>query len=129
MLAANTSSTPPGGLIMPLHSVRDLGSNESSAAMAASTAGSAFARSSAVDLCFSPTSFWITATNAASFSALAVSPSTNAFSLPTTSAMPSAFVFLTSASSSVIFRPASISATASAVSCIFWRPAFKRPIE
>ena len=52
-----------------------------------------------------------------------------AFSLPTTSAMPSAFVFLTSASSSVIFRPASISATASAVSCIFWRPAFSRPME
>ena len=50
---ANTSSTPGGGLTIVLHSPRSFSSSVSSAAIAASTAGSALARSSGVVAAFS----------------------------------------------------------------------------
>mmetsp|Transcript_18178 Transcript_18178/g.40330 ORF Transcript_18178/g.40330 Transcript_18178/m.40330 type:complete len:219 (-) Transcript_18178:3426-4082(-) len=126
MVAANTSSTPAGGLAMVFASPRSFLSSVLSAAMAASTMGSALDKSFSVVRCFSLTSDWITATSLACTCALAVSTSTMAFSLLTTSAMPSATVRFWSASSREIFRSASICVTASAVSRSFSRPLDRR---
>mmetsp|Transcript_52189 Transcript_52189/g.91119 ORF Transcript_52189/g.91119 Transcript_52189/m.91119 type:complete len:248 (+) Transcript_52189:3974-4717(+) len=126
---ANTSSTPAGGLAMVFASPRSFLSRVLSAAIAASTIGSALARSSSVVRCFSITSAWITATSLACTCALAVSTSTMAFSLDTTSAIPSATVRFWSASSRETFRSASMLVTAAAVSRSFSKPLDKRLIE
>ena len=128
IVAAKTSSTPAGGFAMVLHSPRSFLSRVLSAAIAASTMGSAMARSLSVEDCLADTSSWMMATSLACTWALAVSTSTMAFSFDTTSAMPSDTVLFWSAASSEIFRSASICSTAAAVSRSLVRPLDRRSI-
>mmetsp|Transcript_29593 Transcript_29593/g.86200 ORF Transcript_29593/g.86200 Transcript_29593/m.86200 type:complete len:218 (-) Transcript_29593:4602-5255(-) len=122
MVAANTSSSLGGGFNIPLQLLRSFWSSVSRADMAASTAGSALARSSSVSRCFCETSFWILATCSLSVWAWALSTSTEAFSFATTSAIPSAFSFLAAASSSITLRSSSSLATDSLVCRSLVRP-------
>mmetsp|Transcript_17794 Transcript_17794/g.60078 ORF Transcript_17794/g.60078 Transcript_17794/m.60078 type:complete len:252 (-) Transcript_17794:2947-3702(-) len=93
MHAEKTSSTPGGGLVIVLHICSALTSKVSSAAMAASTAGTAFARSASADICLAPTSPAIFVTFFSSMAAFSDSISTTSFSALTRLAMPSATFF------------------------------------
>jgi len=122
MVDSNTSDTPGGGVPMDLAAEMSFGSSPASAAMAASTAGSALARSAAVSAANAATSTWTLVTSTLSISALAVSSSTIAFSRPTTSAIPSAVAALPVASSTMMAKSILSCATASPVSLSLRRP-------
>ena len=123
---ANTSSTPPGGFAIPLHSPSSFLSSVSRAASASFTAGSAFARSASADSWIAPASLAITSHLSPSSFAAAACASTMAFSLPTTSAIPSAVSFFSATSTLFTFNSSSMTATDSAVSSSLVNPVSKR---
>mmetsp|Transcript_11916 Transcript_11916/g.29154 ORF Transcript_11916/g.29154 Transcript_11916/m.29154 type:complete len:208 (-) Transcript_11916:4838-5461(-) len=128
IVAAKTSSKFGGGLSIPLQLLKSFWSRVSRALMAASTAGSALARSFSVSRCFLPTSSAIFATCSFSTWALAVSTSAMAFSLLTVSAICSALSFFVAASSSISFKSCSSFATPSLVSRSLASPFSRREI-
>ena len=112
--AANTSSTPLGGVAIVLQLPRSFLSSVSSDFIAASIAGSASARSAIASSFFFCTSFWSAATLAASTFAFSVSPATTSRSALTRVAIASETSRFSSALSIMILRSCSSDETASA---------------
>mmetsp|Transcript_7041 Transcript_7041/g.18185 ORF Transcript_7041/g.18185 Transcript_7041/m.18185 type:complete len:246 (+) Transcript_7041:902-1639(+) len=124
--ALKTSSTPGGGLDMVLHICRSFTSNVSSAAMAASTAGSACARSASADSFFSLTSAAILVTFFSSMLAFSVSISTTSFSAAHTLAILSEVAFFSSASATSPAMDSLRTSTTAVVSSNFLMPFWRR---